>query len=89
MAWTIELSKQAERELARLDRPAGQRVVAYLRQLVSETEHPNQRGKGLIGPLRGLWRYRVGDYRLICQLLNDRLVVLVLRIGHRSEIYDR
>ena len=88
MGWTIELSSGAERQLSKLDRSTARRLVAYLNQLVDETTDPRQRGKALSGPLTGLWRYRVGDDRLICQLLDDRLIVLVLRLGHRSRVYD-
>ena len=88
MGWTIELSSGAERQLSKLDRSTARRLVAYLNQLVDATADPRQRGKALSGPLAGLWRYRVGDYRLICQLLDDRLIVLVLRLGHRSRVYD-
>jgi mRNA interferase RelE/StbE len=51
--------------------------------IVAETDDPRLRGKGLSGPLAGLWPYRVGDHRIICQLLDDRLIVLVIRFGHR------
>ena len=88
MGWTIELSSGAERQLSKLDRSTARRLVAYLNQLVDEAADPRQRGKALSGPLAGLWRDRVGDYRLICQLLDDRLIVLVLRLGHRSRVYD-
>ena len=88
MGWTIELSSGAERQLSKLDRSTARRLVAYLNQLVAETADPRQCGKALSGPLADLWRYRVGDDRLICQLLDDRLIVLVLRLGHRSRVYD-
>lgn len=88
MDWTIEISSGAERQLRKLDRATARRLVAYLRTLVAETNDPRQRGKGLTGPYSGLWRYRVGDHRIICQLLDDRLIVLVVRLGHRSQVYD-
>ena len=62
--------------------------MAHLNQLVDETTDPRQRGKAFSGPLAGIWRYRIGDHRLICQLLDDRLIDLVLRLGHRSRVYD-
>ncbi len=88
MAWTVELSSGAERQLRKLDGATAKRLATYLQRLVEETNDPRERGKALTGPLAGLWRYRVGDYRLVCELVDQRLVVLVVRLGHRSRIYD-
>ena len=88
MAWTIEFSSGAERQLRKLDPAAVRRLALYLRRLVAETTDPRERGKALTGPMTGLWRCRVGDYRLVCELLEQRLVVLVVRLGHRSRIDD-
>lgn len=63
------------------------RVLDYLQDDVGDREDPRQRGKALAGPMVGLWRYRVGDYRIICQIQDRQMVVLALAIGHRSEIY--
>jgi mRNA interferase RelE/StbE len=86
--WTIELSPSARKQFAKLDRTTQQRIRSYLNSLISSTEHPTQRGKPLTGGLAGTWRYRAGDYRILCEIQNHRLVVLVIRIGHRSNIYD-
>jgi mRNA interferase RelE/StbE len=83
LAWTIEVAETAQRQLRKLDRPTARRIVDYLNRLVSEVEHPRQRGKPLTAKLAGLWRYRVGDVRLICRIEDQRLVVLLLRLGHR------
>jgi len=88
LAWTVEFSSGAERQLGRLDPTTARRLGGYLRRLVAETTDPRERGKALTGAMTGLWRYRVGDHRLICQLLDQRLVVLVVRLGHRSRIYE-
>ncbi len=88
LGWTIELSSGAERQLRKLDRSTAKRLVTYLRQLTADASNPRRKGKALAGPLAGLWRYRVGDHRIICQLQDDRLIVLVVRLGHRSRIYD-
>jgi mRNA interferase RelE/StbE len=85
--WTIELSPSARRQFAKLDRTTQLKIRRYLNALIAETEHPTQRGKPLTGNLAGAWRYRVGDYRVLCEIQNHRLVVLVIRIGHRSAIY--
>lgn len=88
MAWTIEVSSAAERQLRKLDKTAAKRLATYLQHVVADPEGPRMRGKPLTGGLSGLWRYRVGDYRVICELNDERLVVLVVRLGHRSRIYD-
>lgn len=87
MGWTVELSSGAERQLRKLDPDTARRLGNYLRALVAETSDPRERGKALTGPMTGLWRYRIGDYRLVCELIDQRLVVLVVRLGHRSRIY--
>ena len=87
MGWTVELSSGAERQLRKLDPGTAKRLGSYLRALVAETSDPRERGKALTGPMTGLWRYRIGDYRLVCELIDQRLVVLVVRLGHRSRIY--
>jgi len=88
MAWTVEFSATAERELASLDRQDARRILKFLHERIAKLEDPRSIGKALTGPRLGeLWRYRVGDYRLICKIEDVRLVVLVLRVGHRKEIY--
>jgi mRNA interferase RelE/StbE len=87
LAWTLRLSETAKRQLGKLDAGNAQVILRYLNRLVLETTDPRERGKGLRANLSGLWRYRVGDYRLICSIEDHELVVLVLQIGHRSEVY--
>ena len=89
MAWKIEFERAAQKELERLDRPVAQRVMKFLYQRVGKLDDPRRIGERLQGALSEFWKYRVGDYRLICSLEDDRLVVLVLRIGHRREVYKR
>ena len=88
MAWNIELSLQADRELGKLDPPQKKRTLKFLHERLAPLENPRSIGQALHGSELGeFWKYRVGDYRLICKIEDDRLLVLVLRIGHRSEIY--
>lgn len=87
MAWRIEFTPAAAKELRKLDRQIARRIVTYLQDLVDSCGDPQQRGKGLTSNWAGLWRYRVGDHRVICQLEDDQLLVLVVRIAHRSEAY--
>jgi mRNA interferase RelE/StbE len=82
LAWRIEVTPAAAKELRKLDRQIARRISAYLQDLVASCGDPRQRGKGLTANWAGLWRYRV-----ICQLEDDRLLVLVVRIAHRSEAY--
>jgi mRNA interferase RelE/StbE len=89
MAWKVEISRPAQKQLDDLDITLSRRIVKFLRQRVEKLDDPRQIGDPLKGPLRDYWRYRVGDYRVVCLLEHDRLVVLVLRVGHRREIYDR
>lgn len=88
MAWKIELSAEADRELSKLDAQHSRRILKFLHQRLSRLDDPRSIGEALHGSRLGeFWKYRVGSYRLICKLEDDRLVVLVLRVGHRKEIY--
>ena len=86
--WTVEFDDRARRELRKLDGNIQQTILQYLRERVAIGEHPRRFGKPLRRNLAGLWRYRVEDYRLNCRIEDDRVVVLVLQVGHRREIYD-
>ena len=88
MAWSVELSAEADRELRKLDAQHSKRILKFLRDRVARLDDPRSIGKALHGSRLGeFWKYRVGDYRLICKIEDDLLVILVLRIGHRKEIY--
>ena len=87
MAWTTEYTDTARTHLRRLDRQTAQRIVDYMDQRVSVLENPRDLGQALSGPLGGLWRYRVGDYRVICDIQDRALRVLVVRVGRRDTVY--
>ena len=90
MAWKIELSAQVDRDLAKLDPQQSKRILKFLHERVAPLDNPRSIGQALHGSKFGeFWKYRVGDYRIICSLEHDRLVVLVLRLGHRREIYKQ
>ena len=89
MAWKIEFDPAALKELKNLDKPIEQRILKFLHERVAKLDDPRQIGASLKGTLSGLWKYRIGDYRLICSLENDRLLVLVLHVGHHREVYKR
>lgn len=87
MAWTIEYTDTAERQLKKLDKPMARRIVDYMDRRVAKLENPRSTGKALTGPLGDFWRYRVGDFRVICDIQDRALHILVVRVGDRSGIY--
>jgi mRNA interferase RelE/StbE len=87
LVWTIKLSDDAKRDLQKLDKPIQKRIVTFLQERIQPIGNPRTNGKALQGGLSGLWRYRVGDYRLLCRIEDDALLVLVIEIGHRKEVY--
>jgi mRNA interferase RelE/StbE len=87
LAWRIEFSRTAERQIRKLGRQAQADIIAYLRQRVEPADSARQFGKMLHGDKQGLWRYRVGDYRLICDVRDADRTVEVLAIGHRKDVY--
>ena len=89
MAWTVEIDSFAEKQLRKLDRPEQKRLLDWLLDRIDGCKNPRHFGEPLRGDLAGLWRYRVGDYRIICEIQDEQLVVLALAIGHRRGIYFR
>jgi len=89
MAWKVDLSPTALKQLDKLDKPVAGRILNFFHERVEKLKDPRQIGARLQGPLSEFWKYRVGAYRIICSLENNRLVVLVLSIGHRREVYKR
>jgi mRNA interferase RelE/StbE len=88
MAYRVELSESADRELAKLDAQRRKRILKFLHQRVAKLDDPRSLGEALNGSRLGeFWKYRVGDYRLICKIEDALVIVLVLRVGHRKEIY--
>ena len=88
MAYSVELAESAERELSGLDAQQSRRILKFLSERLAKLENPRSIGEALHRSRLGeFWKYRVGDYRLICKIEDHRLLVLVLRLGHRKEIY--
>ena len=85
--WTIEFESAAQREFDKLDKAVALRISKFLFQRVASLENPRVIAERLHGTLGDYWKYRVGDYRIICTLEQDRLVIVVVRIGHRREVY--
>ena len=88
MTWQVEWDDRARRELRQLDGSIQRQILRYLRERIATDASPRRFGKALTGERIGLWRYRVGNYRLVCKIENDQLIVLVLAVGHRREICE-
>lgn len=89
MAWTVEFKQSAFKQLEKLDRQEQRRILGFLNERIVGSPDPRQQGKVLQGDRHGLWRYRVSDYRLICELQDQKLAILLLAVGHRVDIYRR
>ncbi|MDE3023693.1 MAG: type II toxin-antitoxin system RelE/ParE family toxin [Pseudomonadota bacterium] len=87
MAWTIDYADTAKGQLHILDKQMARRIVNFMDERIAGLENPRSKGKALTGPLGSFWRYRVGDCRVICEIQDIMLRVLVVQIGHRREIY--
>jgi mRNA interferase RelE/StbE len=85
--WTIEITRSAEKQIKKLDRTAQSAILRFLRERLQPAENPRQWGKPLHGEKGGLWRYRVGDYRLICDIQDEKITILVVQVGHRKDVY--
>ena len=86
--WRVELEEDARRDLHRLGADAAQKITRYLRTRLATAGDPRRFGQSLRGDLHGLWRYRVADYRVLAKIEEQRLLVLVVRVGHRKNVYD-
>lgn len=82
----VVLTETFKKQLKKLDAAISKRVLDYLEQ-IELLNNPRSRGKALTSNLSGLWRYRVGDYRILCRIRDDKLIITVIEIGHRSTVY--
>ena len=87
MVWTIEITRTAEKQIKMLDGVVQDSIIRFLRDRLKPADNPRQWGKPLQGAKKGLWRYRVGDYRMICDSQDEKITVLVLRVGRRKDVY--
>lgn len=87
--YSVALSRQFEKQIRRIDRSAQKRILKRLYDLEALVGDPRSRCKALTGPLAGLWRLRVGDYRVILDVQDDQLVIIALDVNHRSSIYAK
>jgi mRNA interferase RelE/StbE len=88
LVWKIEWVEESAKEFRKLDKVAQQKIRNYLVKRIAVSDDPTQFGKPLKRHLSGLWRYRVGDYRIICQIRKEEIMVLVVRVSHRKNVYQ-
>lgn len=87
MVWQIEFTPEAEKQLSKIDGQIAKRIVNFLKERIATAEDPRSMGKMLKGVLREFWRYRVGDYRIVTRLKDEHILILVVRVAHRREVY--
>lgn len=88
MNWTVELSKPALKQLGKINKTEREYIWRFIKETLPNQHNPRQTGRALQGSLKGLWRYRVGNYRLVCQIKDNEVLILILEIGHRKNIYQ-
>jgi mRNA interferase RelE/StbE len=88
LIWKIEFDSDVEKDLRKLGHTAQKKILTYLKDKLMLVSDPRTLGKPLSGELSGLWRYRVGDYRILAQIEDDALIILVIHVGHRKNVYD-
>ncbi len=87
MKWQVAFDPAAEKQFSKLGKPAQQDIAKYIAKHLETDENPRRFGKPYLS-IKGAWRYRVGDYRLVCAIQNQQVTVLVLKVGHRRDVYD-
>lgn len=88
MTYHVELTEQARKALKKMDQQTAKMLTAWIRKNLEGCTDPRQHGKGLTANRSGQWRYRVGDYRIIADIQDDKIVILIFTIGHRREVYS-
>lgn len=89
MSYRLLYATRAERQLAKFDPGVARVIVSWLNKNIDGTDNPRAHGKGLHSDRTGVWRYRIGDYRVLCDIQDDELVVLAIEVAHRSAAYRR
>ena len=87
MAWRVEFLPAADKAFGKLDRQHQRRIDQFIETRLQTDQDPHRLGEAYSGPLKGYWKYRVGDYRLVCEIQDRAQTVLVVAIGHRKEVY--
>lgn len=88
LAWEIRVTQKAAKQIKKLGNSEARRISVYLKNRISQLDDPRQLGKALKGSTLGsFWRYRVGDYRILCEMQDNKLIILVIEVGHRRDVY--
>lgn len=85
--YSFETTDRFDKQLRKMDKSNARLILKYIKNNILTLENPRLRGNAIVGDKQGLWRYRIGDYRLICKIEDDKLLILALSLGHRREIY--
>ena len=85
--WIIRFSDEALKQMKKIDRYTVRLIDSWIAKHLEDCENPRSLGKGLVGNKSGQWRYRIGDYRLLCEIQDDVLLILVIKVGHRKSVY--
>ncbi|MDY5231118.1 MAG: type II toxin-antitoxin system RelE/ParE family toxin [Eubacteriales bacterium] len=88
MTYRVEFTERAKKDLKKLDKYTASLILGWVRKNLEGCENPRLHGKGLVANRSGQWRYRIGDYRLIAEINDDKITILVLTIGHRRDVYN-
>ncbi len=88
MRYKVIFTERAKKQLKKLDKHIAALIIGWLEKNIQNCENPRLHGKGLVENKSGQWRYRIGDYRVICEIQDKEIIVLVLEVGHRRDIYD-
>ena len=88
MKYKVIFTEKAKKELKKLDKYTAALIIGWIEKNIQNCENPRIHGKGLVGNKSGQWRYRIGDYRLLCEIKDTEVIILVLEAGHRKNIYD-
>lgn len=88
MRYNVVFTDKAKKQLKKIDKHITSLIIGWLEKNIEGCENPRIHGKGLVENKSGQWRYRIGDYRVLCEINNQEIIVLVLEVGHRREIYN-
>lgn len=88
MKYSVVFTLEAKKELKKLDKHTSSLIIGWIEKNLQGCENPRIKGKGLTANRSGQWRYRIGDYRLICEIKDNELIILALSVGHRRDIYE-
>ena len=88
MQYRVVFTEKSKKQLSKLDKSVASLIIGWIEKNIEGCENPRIHGKGLLGNKSGQWRYRIGDYRAICEIRDEEVIILVLEVGHRKHIYE-